>query len=220
MCTPARSDGLPDALDDALTEISSLASLMNEEKRDADSRLRLLDWQKRFTNSGRSPLVQPHRRLVMEGPLTLSRIVKKASTFVECETVVEGDGDHTIIPGRAVVPVDYVMPESVEREVMLILCSDMMVLATDRGEGWDGHVNVFNVLRMTSMIEPASLTGGNILRVVDNSVSSSHMSDVLPTNTDSVLSQSIISEEYLVKIHCSGVGQSTLLGGDERGGLA
>lgn len=169
MCTPTRSDGLPDALDDALTEISSLASLMNEEKRDADSRLRLLDWQKRFTNSGRSPLVQPHRRLVMEGPLTLSRIVKKASTFVECETVVEGDGDHTIIPGRAVIPVDYVMPESVEREVMLILCSDMMVLATDRGEGWDGHVNVFNVLRMTTMIEPASLTGGNILRVVDNS---------------------------------------------------
>lgn len=42
----------------------------------------------------------------------------------------------------------------------------------------------------------------------------------LPTNTDSALSQSIISEEYLVKIHCSGVGQSTLLGGDERGGLA
>lgn len=171
MCTPARSDGLRDALDDALTEISSLASLMNEEKRDADSRLRLLDWQKRFTNSGRSPLVQPHRRLVMEGPLTLSRIVKKASTFVECETVVKGDGDHTIMPGKAVVPVDYVMPESVEREVMLILCSDMMVLATDRGEGWDGHVNVFNVLRMATMQEPASLTAGNILRVVDNNVS-------------------------------------------------
>ncbi|ODN81762.1 hypothetical protein L202_02145 [Cryptococcus amylolentus CBS 6039] len=168
MCTPARADGFRDTLDDALIEISSLASLMNEEKRDADSRLRLINWQKRFTNSGRSPLVQPHRRLMFEGPLTLSRIVKKASNFAERETMLETDGDKTITSSKTVVPVDHVVPESVEREVMLILCSDMMVLATQRGEGWEGPVNVFNVLRMGTLQEPASVTSGNTLRVVDN----------------------------------------------------
>ncbi|WVN85128.1 uncharacterized protein L203_100270 [Cryptococcus depauperatus CBS 7841] len=167
MCTPARVDGLRDTIDDSLTEIAGLASLMNEEKRDADSRLRLLNWQKRFVNSGRSPLVQPHRRLILEGVVTLSRIVKKASSFAECETIIE-DSEHTITPGKAVVPVDYIMPETVEKDVMLILCSDMMVLATERGEGWEGSVNVFNVLRMGTMHEPASVTSGNILRVVDN----------------------------------------------------
>ncbi|WVQ73148.1 hypothetical protein IAR50_002712 [Cryptococcus sp. DSM 104548] len=168
MCTPARTDGFRDTLDDALIEISSLASLMNEEKRDADSRLRLINWQKRFTNSGRSPLVQPHRRLMFEGPLTLSRIVKKASNFTEREIVVETEGDKTVTSSKTVVPVDHVVPESVEREVMLILCSDMMVLATQRGEGWEGPVNVFNVLRMGTLQEPASVTSGNTLRVVDN----------------------------------------------------
>ncbi|WVQ80694.1 hypothetical protein IAT38_002799 [Cryptococcus sp. DSM 104549] len=186
LCTPARSDGLRDTIDDALTEIASLASLMNEEKRDADSRLRLLDWQKRFDNAGRSPLVQPHRRLIMEGPLRLFRIVKKAAGFAECEAGLDlpgadGDmggagGEQTITPSKTVVPVEFVKPETVAMEVMLILCSDMMVLATATGPGaasrggekWAGQVHVFNVLRMGTMHEPASLAKGNTLRVVDN----------------------------------------------------
>ncbi|KAK8858673.1 hypothetical protein IAR55_002902 [Kwoniella newhampshirensis] len=170
MCTPPRSDGMRDTLDDALNEIASLASLMNEEKREADSRMRLLSWQQRITKSGPSPLVQPHRRLVLEGALTLIRLVKKASTFVECESTlpVNSDGDLTITPGKVVVPVEYIKPELVDRQVMLVLCSDLMVLATQRGEGWEDMVDLFNVLRMATLREPASIVHGNVLRVVDN----------------------------------------------------
>ncbi|WVQ96428.1 hypothetical protein IAU59_003533 [Kwoniella sp. CBS 9459] len=166
MCTPPRSDGIRDTLDDALNEIASLASLMNEEKREADSRLRLLSWQQRITKSGPSPLVQPHRRLVLEGALSLIRLVKKSSTFVETDSMPT-DGD-TITPSKVVVPVEYIKPELVDRQVMLVLCSDLMVLATQRGEGWEGMVDLFNVLRMATLREPASIVHGNVLRVVDN----------------------------------------------------
>ncbi|OCF45936.1 hypothetical protein I317_00023 [Kwoniella heveanensis CBS 569] len=166
MCTPPRSDGIRDTLDDALNEIASLASLMNEEKREAESRLRLLSWQQRITKSGPSPLVQPHRRLVLEGALSLIRLVKKASAFVETESMpIDGE---TITPSKVVVPVEYIKPELVDRQVMLVLCSDLMVLATQRGEGWEGMVDLFNVLRMATLREPASIVHGNVLRVVDN----------------------------------------------------
>ncbi|WVF68913.1 hypothetical protein IAT40_003686 [Kwoniella sp. CBS 6097] len=166
MCTPPRSDGIRDTLDDALNEIASLASLMNEEKREADSRLRLLSWQQRITKSGPSPLVQPHRRLVLEGALSLIRLVKKSSTFVETDSMpIDGE---TITPSKVVVPVEYIKPELVDRQVMLVLCSDLMVLATQRGEGWEGMVDLFNVLRMATLREPASIVHGTVLRVVDN----------------------------------------------------
>ncbi|WWD18566.1 hypothetical protein CI109_103019 [Kwoniella shandongensis] len=167
MCTPPRSDGMRDTLDDALNEIASLASLMNEEKREADSRMRLLSWQQRISKSGPSPLVQPHRRLILEGALTLIRLVKKASTYVECDSSFP-DGEQTITSSKVVVPVEYIKPELVDRQVMLVLCSDLMVLATQRGEGWEGVVDLFNVLRMATLREPASIVHGNVLRVVDN----------------------------------------------------
>ncbi|WWC88473.1 uncharacterized protein L201_003384 [Kwoniella dendrophila CBS 6074] len=173
MCTPPRNDGVRDTLDDALNEIASLASLMNEEKREADSRLRLLSWQQRISKSGPSPLVQPHRRLVLEGPLSLIRLVKKASAFVETEstpfnTSVDLDQTLTTSPSKVVVPVEFIKPELVDRQVMLVLCSDLMVLATQRNEGWEGMVDLFNVLRMATLREPASIVHGNVLRVVDN----------------------------------------------------
>ncbi|WWC62684.1 uncharacterized protein I303_105281 [Kwoniella dejecticola CBS 10117] len=176
MCTPPRSDGVRDTLDDALNEIASLASLMNEEKREADSRLRLLSWQQRISRSGPSPLVQPHRKLILEGPLSLIRLVKKASTFVETESNssflnMGPDNDKTLTSStssKVVVPVEYIKPELVDRQVMLVLCSDLMVLATQRNEGWEGIVDLFNVLRMATLREPASIVHGNVLRVVDN----------------------------------------------------
>ncbi|WWC96197.1 hypothetical protein V866_003064 [Kwoniella sp. B9012] len=170
MCTPPRSDGVRDTLDDALNEIASLASLMNEEKREADSRLRLLSWQQRISKSGPSPLVQPHRRLILEGPLSLIRLAKKASAFVETESSSSTtDGDQTLtLASKVVVPVEYIKPELVDRQVMLVLCSDLMVLATQRNEGWEGTVDLFNVLRMATLREPASIVHGNVLRVVDN----------------------------------------------------
>lgn len=175
MCTPPReSIGPSDALDDAISEITNLASLMNEEKREAESRLRLLHWQQRISSRGPSPLVQPHRKLILDGALTLVRVVKKSSAFAEVETPVALntiDGDSTITTSKAVVPVDFISPEPMDKPIMLILCSDMLVLVQKRStEGWDGQVDLFSVLRMATLREPASVSTSNdrVLRVVDN----------------------------------------------------
>lgn len=173
MCTMPRSDGPRDTLDDALNEIASLASLMNEEKRDADSRLRLYHWQQRISSRGPSPLVQPHRKLIMDGALTLIRLVKKASSFVEVDSTMMTDGEQTITPSKVVVPVEHIAPEPMDRPMMLVLCTDLLVLIQQRAghDSWEGQVDLFNVLRMATLREPASIVHGNVLRVVDNKVS-------------------------------------------------
>ncbi|CAK9784982.1 hypothetical protein CC85DRAFT_261873 [Cutaneotrichosporon oleaginosum] len=175
LCTPPReSIGPNDALDDAIHEITTLASLMNEEKREAESRLRLLAWQQRITSRGPSPLVQPHRKLILDGALTLIRVVKKASAYAEVDgpPQLSGvDGDSTITGNKTVVPVEFIKPEPMEKPIMLILCSDMLVLVQQRpGEGWEGSVDLFSVLRMATVREPASVSASNdrVLRVVDN----------------------------------------------------
>lgn len=193
MCTPPRDDDQRDTLDDALTEISGLASLMNEEKREADSRLRLYHWQKRITSKGPSPLVQPHRKLILDGSLVLIRLVKKAASYVEVDNTVVTDGEATIMPSKVVVPVEHIVPEPLDKSMVLILCSDMLVLAQRRpGDGDDGRIDLFNVLRLSTVRAPASVMNGTILRVVDNRVSFSEPSlgfDVGRADAD--LSQSI-----------------------------
>jgi RhoGEF domain len=57
--TPA--EGYVDPLDQALDEISSLATNMNEGKRESESRSKLVQWQSRIKGRFPSPLVQPHR---------------------------------------------------------------------------------------------------------------------------------------------------------------
>jgi hypothetical protein len=175
-CTPPKVIGSGNALDDALNGINTLAQVMNEEKRDERSRLRLIHWQQRIQFRGQSSLVQPFRRLESDGELNLIRLVKKSSSFVEVDNkpdLLNHDADHTIMPSKIVVPVEYLAPEPMERPVMLILCSDMIVLVTQRDQGgWEGAVDLFNVLRPSTMVEPASIVHGNVLRVVDNKVSS------------------------------------------------
>jgi hypothetical protein len=173
MCTPPRDDGPKDrdTLDDALHEISGLASLMNEEKREADSRLRLYHWQKRITGRGPSPLVQPHRKLILDGSLTLIRLVKKVSTFIEADHSIIKDGDSTITPNKMVVPVEYIVPEPMDRRMVMILCSDMMVLAQPRSsDDPDCLIDLYNVLRMATVKEAATIVNGNIIRLVDHKV--------------------------------------------------
>lgn len=58
---PPLYEYLDDPLDRALSEISALASNMNEGKREAESRRKLVRWQTRIRGKFPSPLVQPHR---------------------------------------------------------------------------------------------------------------------------------------------------------------
>ncbi|KIJ21579.1 hypothetical protein PAXINDRAFT_64568 [Paxillus involutus ATCC 200175] len=159
--TPPSYTFMDDALDRALTEISSLANNMNEGKREAESRRKLVQWQSRIRGKFPSPLVQPHRRLIMDGPLLLTRVVRK--TIISFETV-NAQGD------VSAVQVDCLAPELTPRPLVGILCNDLLVLCRDPSEGMDpmSSVDLWAVLRMQTLPQPASIVHGNALRIVDN----------------------------------------------------
>jgi hypothetical protein len=217
-CTPARANSAGDALDDALNGINVLAQVMNEEKRDERSRLRLIHWQQRITFRGQSSLVQPFRRLESDGELNLIRLVKKASSFVEVDNtnLSDHDGDQTIMPSKIVVPVEYLAPEPMERAVMVILCSDMIVLVQQRegGGGWEGAVDLFNVLRPSTMVEPASIVHGNVLRVVDNKVSGRGVNEAVKLIHPSQFTT--LMAALTPRRHCNGAEPSMMSTGNRR----
>ncbi|KIJ68241.1 hypothetical protein HYDPIDRAFT_24539 [Hydnomerulius pinastri MD-312] len=159
--TPPTYSFMDDALDKALAEISSLANNMNEGKRESESRRKLVHWQARIRGRFPSPLVQPHRRLIMDGPLLLTRVVRK--TVVSFETFnAQGDA--------SAVQVDCLAPELTPRPLIGILCNDLLVLCRDPSEGKDPMcaVDLWAVLRMQTLPQPASIVHGNALRLVDN----------------------------------------------------
>ncbi|KAF9454883.1 hypothetical protein P691DRAFT_654979 [Macrolepiota fuliginosa MF-IS2] len=159
--TPPVYEYMEDPLDRALAEISSLANNMNEGKRESESRHKLVQWQARIRGRFPSPLVQPHRRLIMDGPLLLTRVVRKA--VVSFDTI-NSQGD------VAAVQVDCLTPELTPRPLIGILCNDLLVLCRDPSDGQDpnSQVDLWAVLRMQTLPQPASIVHGNALRLVDN----------------------------------------------------
>ncbi|TFK57379.1 hypothetical protein OE88DRAFT_1651074 [Heliocybe sulcata] len=155
------NDYMDDPLDRALAEIATLATSMNEGKRESESRRKLVQWQSRIRGKFPSPLVQPHRRLIMDGPLHLHRVVRKATVPFE---TLDSHGDATTIQ------VECLMPELTPRSLMGVLCNDLLVLCRDPSEGRDpnGHVDLWAVLRMQTLPQPCSIVHGNALRIVDN----------------------------------------------------
>ena len=154
MSTPPRSDAYDDPIEKALEEISSLAMYMNEGKRESESRRKLVLWQTRIKGKFPSPLVQPHRRLIMDGPLLLTRVVRKQSMNFE---VLDSHGDATN------VSVDCLSPELTPRPLIGILCNDLLVLCRDPSDGRDPNslVELWAVLRMQTLPQPASIVHGN-----------------------------------------------------------
>ncbi|KAG6911817.1 hypothetical protein DXG01_000064 [Tephrocybe rancida] len=159
--TPPTYEYEDDPLERALTEISSLANNMNEGKRESESRRKLVQWQARIRGKFPSPLVQPHRRLIMDGPLLLTRVVRKAMVSFEA---INAQGD------ASTVQVDCLAPELTPRTLVGILCNDLLVLCRDPSEGQDpsSFVDLWAVLRMQTLPQPASIVHGNALRLVDN----------------------------------------------------
>lgn len=164
-----------DPLERALTEISSLATNMNEGKRESESRHKLVQWQARIRGKFPSPLVQPHRwvsflpkndnvhfdndvtfdsRLIMCGVLILTRVVRKA--VISFDTI-NAHGD------AAAVQVDCLAPELTPRPLIGILCNDLLVLCRDPSYGQDptSQVDLWAVLRMQTLPQPASIVHGN-----------------------------------------------------------
>ena len=89
-CTPSLDDpNQPDAdLVTALNLIADLTLEMNEKTRDSEGRKRLLYWQARIKSRGQSPLVAPHRSLLKEGTMVLSRVVKRKSAIVATKNMM------------------------------------------------------------------------------------------------------------------------------------
>ncbi|KDR85180.1 hypothetical protein GALMADRAFT_330695 [Galerina marginata CBS 339.88] len=159
--TPITYEYMDDPLDRALAEIALLANNMNEGKRESESRRKLVQWQSRIRGKFPSPLVQPHRRLIMDGRLLLTRVVRKAVVSFEA---INAQGD------ASTVQVDCLAPELTPRPLVGILCNDLLVLCRDPSDGQDpaSNVDLWAVLRMQTLPQPASIVHGNSLRLVDN----------------------------------------------------
>jgi len=90
----------------------------------------------------------------MDGPLLLTRVVRKAMVSFE---VFNALGD------ASTVQVDCLAPELTPRALVGILCNDLLVLCRDPSEGKDSSspVDLWAVLRMQTLPQPASIVHGN-----------------------------------------------------------
>ena len=90
----------------------------------------------------------------MDGPLLLTRVVRKAMVSFES---INAQGD------TSSVQVDCLAPELTPRPLIGILCNDLLVLCRDLSEGRDAHssVDLWAVLRMQTLPQPASIVHGN-----------------------------------------------------------
>ncbi|KAJ9098259.1 hypothetical protein QFC21_004588 [Naganishia friedmannii] len=171
--TPPAVDIQLDPIEEALQEMIALASTMNEEKRDAESRQRLVNWQSRIRGRFASPLVQAHRRLLLDGTLMLTRIVKRSSTFVEVSSSLvddNGNNENTITNAKTIVQIEALSPEVPNRQLIAIVTSDLMILCKDPAMGKDpnSQLDLYAVLKMQTKRKPAVLLQGNGIRLVDN----------------------------------------------------
>ncbi|KAJ6516340.1 Dbl homology domain-containing protein [Mycena sanguinolenta] len=158
---PPTPEYMNDPLEQSLAEILSLTNNINEGRREAESRRKLVQWQSRIRGQFPSPLVQPHRRLIMDGQLLLTRVVRKV--LVSFETM-DAQGD------PCTVQVNCLAPEPTPRPLVGILCKDLLVLCRDPSQGQDPacDVDLWAVLRMQTLAQPASIVDENALRLVDN----------------------------------------------------
>ena len=90
----------------------------------------------------------------MDGALSLTRVVRKATIAFE---VIDSHGD------TSTVQVECLAPEMTPRALIGILCNDLLVLCRDPSQGQDPNspVDLWAVLRMQTLPQPASIVHGN-----------------------------------------------------------
>lgn len=170
-------DMLPDTDRESLTRafahISLVASWVNEGKRQSEQGRRLLQWQSKLRGNFSAPLVQPHRRLVCDGPLRLCRVNKRLG---RAPNLFSDD--------------DVLEQSNMDLPVHLLLCNDLAVVVSGLAAGESpatpvsplnpsdpDPVDLIAVLkpqiRMVQqqdknlLLPPASVGGDVYLRVVD-----------------------------------------------------
>ncbi|KAH8919815.1 Dbl homology domain-containing protein, partial [Atractiella rhizophila] len=157
-CTPVDNKSLmPDpVIKEAADIIAEITADMNERKRESESRHRLLFWQQRIRNRFRSPLVQPHRRMMKEGTVVLMRVLKRRSQYVDVGQQSSA-GDVNSHPGtlpsgeRSLIQVNSLEVETETRRLIALLCSDILVLCKEPEDGMDGTgpVDLYTVIRLS-----------------------------------------------------------------------
>ncbi|UZJ51056.1 hypothetical protein CBS101457_000376 [Exobasidium rhododendri] len=163
-------------LQSAYESILSIATLMNESKRQSENDRKLLEWQARIQGNFPSPLVQPHRRLIQDGDLLLKRIVMKTTAFhmsrthmLEEESRESIDCDGAVTDTKfGIVQVDCLDQQCMEKKVMLLLCNDITIVVmmskSKEPSSANASVELFAVLRIQGEVE---IIGQTTLRVVD-----------------------------------------------------
>ncbi|KAI3626291.1 hypothetical protein CBS9595_001652 [Malassezia furfur] len=137
-----------DAIPRALAHIALVASWVNEGKRQSEQGRRLLLWQSKLRGNFSAPLVQPHRRLVCDGPLRFRRVARRADA-----------------PADAPADAHVLEQTALDQRVQLLLCNDLAaVVAIPR----DVHANDARPEAHASAppIEPADVDAVDLLAVM------------------------------------------------------
>lgn len=148
----------------ALESICSIATLMNESKRQSEKDRKLLEWQARVRGHFPSPLVQPHRRLIRDGNLTLKRVVMRTTAFhmARNQMIDEENGESLACDGAVtdtdlgIVQVDCLDQQCMEKSVSLLLCNDITVVVVQHpyySHSTSAPVDLFAVLRIQGSVQ-------------------------------------------------------------------
>ncbi|OWZ42614.1 hypothetical protein C351_03143 [Cryptococcus neoformans c8] len=147
--TPAPPTGTRDYIGEALARISAILVYVNDYKRDLDARSRLCHWADQISSVGPSPLVQPHRTLIREGPVNF--IARGALPQNTSRTLKHRHVDES---KRSI--------GTVNKMCMAILCQDLLVLVDNVANKQKGKLELVDVVRLSAMGK-ARVEWGNVV---------------------------------------------------------
>ncbi|EAL20768.1 hypothetical protein CNBE1310 [Cryptococcus deneoformans B-3501A] len=147
--TPAPPSGARDYIGEALSRISTILVYVNDYKRDLDARSRLCHWADQISSVGPSPLVQPHRTLIREGPIKF--IARGALPQNTSKTLKHRHVDES---KRSI--------GTVNKMCMAILCQDLLVLVDNVANKQKGKLELVDVVRLSAMGN-ARVEWGNVV---------------------------------------------------------
>ncbi|KIR60150.1 hypothetical protein I314_04003 [Cryptococcus bacillisporus CA1873] len=148
--TPAPPSGARDYIGEALARIATILVYVNDYKRDLDARSRLCHWADRISSVGPSPLVQPHRTLIREGPVKFiarGTLPQNTSRTLRHRHVDESK--------RSIIG-------TVNKTCMAVLCQDLLVLVDNVASKQKGKSELVDVVRLSAMGK-ARVEWGNVV---------------------------------------------------------
>lgn len=148
--TPAPPSGTRDYIGEALARIATILVYVNDYKRDLDACSRLCHWADRISSVGPSPLVQPHRTLIREGPVKFiarGALPQNTSRTLRYRHVDESK--------KSIVG-------TVNKTCMAVLCQDLLVLVDNVASQQKGKSELVDVVRLSAMGK-ARVEWGNVV---------------------------------------------------------